>query len=957
MSQSIIISYRYDGSELAEREFERDPEILWWCTSNPTWAKFEKVIWEDGDNSKEKTYIKSIVHTITIPVGDVKKLRIDDGIGAECVVQAPNQDGRPVGSKAGSTFIFLKDILDYQRSNLRTPFETILEFRLQTYQPDNVPFLKGRMTIKLENHVNTLNMGWKFSGHSYPNVPKMAGAFEQVISNGILRNLFPFDERAREIKGYFPPVDKSVDRVHAPIWVGERGAVPGMYFWVHYTNHPLDEKFYSNLARIALARNRMDPDDFMHAIEEQFSSNEKTISPKFVDALTVIVDMCLIPSTSLPYIGDFTDTGKRGKTKFFDRGKKRRVDIESFHDAKRMRGGDCEDLANLIDRVMTGIYVGMPELANKGVSYMEHGSWNDKILRYMQRVSRLYVNMGSLGSVVGAYLGQKEGQKMERPPIIHSEQDNNVELGAHMWWEWSPLNRVEAHINATNSSHKFKLFPNEVQYPWEQDLPQFVGEGTGYLSPLQLPISEYFKSNKEEASRRTEQQVIKINAMKHLGKVSKRLKFGQIQRIQSVIEDVPDMRITTFYREATHCYSNLPLRNGFNFGEFTLTQLSERISESTKKPESGNPAPRTDWGFGVSMRDRLKFEPFGLVVSPGYTETELHVVKSILRQFPPLAPLSVNVSKSFKTQFETLCTGFGDDMKKIVKGRKQLEKGCYLNVMFRSDDFSNKEIRDEITEDILSIKDIASVDVTPEIIADDIHNVRITIWMNDAKTLISGHVDETEKPKKERYVVDLEWKSDKTEFDETYEFDSQDECIAFASGIIAKGGEDIDLSDKFKQEAFSRGKSISQNYGTFSGTLKKIRNAVDPDSKIKVPAIGPKMGKSKKSMKMGKPEDDYWIERYQDKMLGKTALILEWESDGQGEGDNYKPYKFGPENSPEAWSDLKVFLMGVEDAEDPMRESRKGTGIVNDHIDAYIRGTNAANHYSGFIHRVVYKKK
>lgn len=771
---ALRFSYKYNAKNLAPDPYEKDPVLLWWTSAYEGWSKEIPVIWKD------ELHVESVIHTITIPYFK-GKIRTDDTIGFECMVLAPNQDKQYVRSKAGSGCFYMDEFVD-DVENGSTNEKYKINLVLNTYEVDGKPFEKGTITVFLNGAVILGDPPEfrKVKNGYLQEEKEMMIEMNTILMASIIETLIPYDESAKQYDCEFPPTYPSLERIHAPIWTTERGILPGSYFWVHYTKYPPQEEFFENLATIALSRAGILREDFIESVKNQFQSTSKQINPDFFDVITMTADMFTILSTSLPYIGDFTNTKKRGVSQLFDEGEQ--VAIESFHDALRMLGGDCEDLACLIDRVAMGFELGDPVLKNNGIPWRKHGGWKSQLLDSIQRIAHIMVPMGSLGSVVGAYLDEKDKEKHKPPPIFQSQEDNNVEIGAHMWWEWIPLFKVENLISRANGERSF-IMEDRDRLPWEANLPHFIGEGTGYLSPILKPIGDYFTGNMEEMNKRVTDHELKLAAIGNIGSETVTIKQGQIQRLQSMLKYIPDSRLSRFYRETTNCFSNKFLRAGYNFSEFEWIQTSPRISEVTNKPSSSH----KNWTWGVLLRDKLyDKENLALLVTPGYSDVLLSTIHTILRQLPPLAPLYLDSNKAKlleleklrketvkkdvvreieieikeyetgMTQFEEICEEFKlqcesleDTLERLVLNRKKKDIGSYVNVYFHSvlnngliketkDDIEksksiitlNDELIKGIKDDIEKNKSIITVEVIPEIVTGEIFNIRLKIWVN-----------------------------------------------------------------------------------------------------------------------------------------------------------------------------------------------------------------------------------
>lgn len=323
----LSLEYRFDPSNLAPESEEASPSIMWWCSASPGWSKIVPVEWENGRNSLSKK------QTISIPF--MQELRTDDVIGMECIVMSQNHEQRWARSKAGSSLIPVKGLI----SNIFKDIETVqVDLRLNTFRPDDEPFLKGKMFLRSPDSSVVKGTQWKFAKPKYGLTSENANGIGRVLEYNALRSMAPFFRMEKMQELQFKPTDDGISSAHAPLWENEVMPLPGVCFWINYTTMKPSEQFFSRLARIALARRGLTEGSFIGSVEAQFQEKSDKLHPAFFDATIAIADMGTIVSTSLPYIGDYTYTSKRKSLNLM----KDRVSIESFHDALRMLAGDCE---------------------------------------------------------------------------------------------------------------------------------------------------------------------------------------------------------------------------------------------------------------------------------------------------------------------------------------------------------------------------------------------------------------------------------------------------------------------------------------------------------------------------------------------------------------------------------------------------------------------------------------
>jgi len=268
-------------------------------------------------------------------------------------------------------------------------------------------------------------------------------------------------------------------------------------------------------------------------------------------------------------------------------------------------------------------------------------------------------------------------------------------------------------------------------------LPHLIGEGTGYMSPLLKPHKYYdFHATTEEREEAALEQKKAIACIKILAKESSALKAGQIKRVQSMIEDVENARLSKFYRTSVHLYTDKFLIEGYTIAEFTWF-----------KNLSGE-----KWLWGVTMRDKLfdKNKDVGLVVTPGYTIKEAHAASSLLRRLPPLE--NPTYSKSDIADIKSLCSIYQKKANDITRGRLEGNFNGNINVIFPSYRFFNggskeraTKVLEAVLKDVKNIQSIYRIEFSPEFIhGDSVQNIRCCVYMK-LTTTTEGNV----KPSKE----------------------------------------------------------------------------------------------------------------------------------------------------------------------------------------------------------------
>jgi len=737
MDSVVEIEFVYDGSLLAPEKYETAPEIMWWTSNDRQWSEVIPIKFKKNSN-------ESISHTVSVPINKIEKLRQDDTIRFECIVQSPNHEGKLVSAKAGTNYIHLLDI--YSKISQGKTFNREIPLMMPTFHKGKLQ--KG--TLKVNCTVpNGRPKNWKFSNieafhfigkENLMRIGKTLGLY-------VARSVYVFDRDMAERFGhYIEPSKEEARSMHAPFWKNEVGFLPTLFFAVDQTRHKKDERFFANLLDLALKRNNMNRTEFVSYSDKQFKDKKgKTISRDFMKVLNVTMDLMMICAVSMRYISDktYTETRETGPL-LFRKHKKSvaqgssgeeeeeeeeeeewgdggRVGIESFHDALRLTGGDCEDLARLIFYVCTVIETGREDLADKNDPVAVFGSWEDEILRIMQKIAHMYVPTLNLGVVTSKYLGEESAKN--KAIIIDSEEDDMTEKGGHMWFEWIPLIKFEDFLNRF-SNDRFELYPKEPKESWSHSLPHLIGEGTGYMSPFLKPVTEYEYTTEEEKKEAVSSHTNKISLLKELVAESKILKKGQIQKVQTMVQDVPNSRLSRFYRTSVHCITDKFMREGYNFGDFTWIK--------------GIKHSRKNVVYGVAMRDKL-FDTgdVGLLITPGYTKNELQCVQTILRQMPPWEKFEyytppIELAKTMEQRIESLKM----DVDSITKGRMAGKNNSNVNIIFKMDDILEKwgKFVDLIKADLIKLKGIYRVEIKPEYILKKVNNLRFSIY-SSVKTI------------------------------------------------------------------------------------------------------------------------------------------------------------------------------------------------------------------------------
>lgn len=742
---------------------EISPKLYVWSTTSPI---LKSTTYEESQGHFDNTIPRKI--DLPINIGNKSVLRQDDALHFECRVLCENQDGKMVGVRAGTAGIYLYPILQALKSSPKNagPFETKADLRLPTFTENGVPYTKASVQVKIMNTEELLRKNIRFEDtDEFSYVSSNSEFINNVVFSRAGLRLYPFTEDGKK-ESNISPSDPSMNGLHAPLWINNV-YLPVIFYWLYNLCSETSEEFLKNLANIALDRNKISRETFIKTVEAQFNidPDEDSYDPLFSKMCGLTLEACCILPTALRYISDITYT--KGVT-----GSYTRAMIESFNsDPYLLGGGDCEDLHVILQNVATFMEVGAKENAT-GDGYAAHGSWKDPVLKNMQRILHIYCVTGQLGTVTSKFLGENEKNKtvastpsyivddgtsipkikMPEPIIIGSDEDKNVEIGGHMWVEGIPIVKMEDFIEETmEKGTKFRTYPNEKRYAWGYRCPWLTGEGTGYMDTQMRVSSDYYFDDPLLDKKIKDDTAMKFAAYTFVSDNTVHISKGYTKRFQSRSVDVPDMRLSRFYRDSTEFATNKFVRAGYRFGQFIWKRYGIRQPETAtgevegrrerKKKEIDRDA---DILWGVDFRDRLTCKSeIGVFVVPGINETEYKVAKSLLRHIRPTTQFTRNPSefKSMKSNQEIadLIEKLNKRLEGINSSRKSEDSAAITDdvmsptstdifYLYRREDFM--EVHEWIHKDVEIHYEITHAKAILEIIYEDLINVRLEMKVN-----------------------------------------------------------------------------------------------------------------------------------------------------------------------------------------------------------------------------------
>jgi hypothetical protein len=334
---TLKIAFQYKG-RLAGGTDEYAPVLHAWTSTIRSEEGFNVIPIEWESEKKQLSKIQEI----EIPIGNIGALRQDDSIWFEIVVDSYNDEGTPVGLRAGICRVLLKEIFDaHNNSNGKgKSFDENRDFRLPTFDIKGVPYTKGRISISTNIESNhPIIQKFKFQPlKKYDFVNENNEFIDEIMAQTMTAATFPYSEEAYNDDLYFESSTKNLEGLHAPFWEGNV-SVPTAYYWTEYSKIRSDEHTMANMAKIILDRLNIDPNTFVSVVDKQFESKTDEYDPRFTEMVAATTTTICLPSVSLFYKSDETFKVKSNESGATIQSK--RMQIESFNDAIRLGGGDC----------------------------------------------------------------------------------------------------------------------------------------------------------------------------------------------------------------------------------------------------------------------------------------------------------------------------------------------------------------------------------------------------------------------------------------------------------------------------------------------------------------------------------------------------------------------------------------------------------------------------------------
>lgn len=508
---------------------------------------------------------------LSIPVGKGKAvLPADAAVMFEVLASVLNPDGVRVRVRGGYSRIMLSDLLMKDVKKFSVDY-------FNDWDDKGVRTACGSLEISSVRFVDTTRESITFAEPTpYSFIDSNSEFIAKTVTCIVARKIVGYTDEAMARGKGLTPIRSILSRVQDPWFNTTSGVTYGALFWMLSETSSNNTEFYDELINNALIRHNRDRDYFLNTINNQFETIKE--KPEYFDdnfnqVVRMIGDVLCMPSTALPYISDFVDSNKRklapvnGKVGMRMHDPKLVKPSESWDCAIIRNGGDCEDLARLIHLMFQGLRTG--KFANGSLASAA------------QKVLKLYVGCGSLGSVLSPAMGndnQPIAKKSDGPTIIDSKEDKEAEVGAHMFYEIHPQWKFAEFLQRTTTNLPDAVHGEHREVGWK-NLISCILEGTGRLDPFQLPTAAASTSpNREDRLALVEKETNRRLAIRYLVENTSVTSMMQMTRAQKQMKLVPNARLGEFYMQSTS-FATLEFVDVLNTVEFMWATVGERVPE------------------------------------------------------------------------------------------------------------------------------------------------------------------------------------------------------------------------------------------------------------------------------------------------------------------------------------------------------------------------------------------
>ncbi len=616
----VVLEIVMPREDLAPQHRETAPLLKAWTSYYP--YEFQTTVSMRPAREDFGTHVASVFSgTVSVPFPS-GKVPLHSSIYLQLLVHSPNSRDVSCERPDGTARLHLQPLVEshHRGDKISLPVQT-----RDVVDDRGRPFTKTQFLVKETTFLPELDggdPGVSFDPLRPYDVHFLNGSFmDRLLQVAVGADMFPFVRDPEAWKSLGPPLqpsDPHTGNLHFPVWVTESVNLPGPFFWTIEQGPVPDERIVLHHLRIALRRAAFDEERFNRTVEGQMERTGDEYDPVFTECCSLAMDAAMVWATAMPYIADKLYGRKNDGTGWAD------VPVENF--GWGTRANDCDGLARQIYRMAVTI---------------RDGDFSHRTTKNLQKIHRLYVTFGMLGSVsapkvedssansslpigrefgaeaFGAATGTGTGTRFGNA-IVDSEEDRKAPRGGHAWVEALPLarflkmvSRCEGEAGERNPSAEEqaeRYVPGSLRpeglADWNEKMPHLLGEGTGRMHPLQLPPGEYADGDEElresyEEGRKGYLRAAR-GAFSALEDVMGEAK-ASMRQYQTMLRDVPDTRLSRFYVKAIHAYTDRFMHKDSAWTcWFTWMNTSPRVPDadeedelSVLRAELSAPAPRT----------------------------------------------------------------------------------------------------------------------------------------------------------------------------------------------------------------------------------------------------------------------------------------------------------------------------------------------------------------------------
>lgn len=426
--------------------------------------------------------------------------------------------------------------------------------------------------------------------NSAPGLKELVDQMGEVITV-YCQQLVPLNGKNAKYKA----INKNVERLHLPRFVGEQGITPVV---TYFSSHTPETREYANeyereierelydydddsedlmlmMFRASLRRYGLSRDRFMQIVDDYFSEKNPSsvASGLFITVLKVIADVGTFAANAVYYTADFRyqkldDNVLQSVQLLRSRiAHYKKINLDSF-DSNPLNGtgssDDCEGSANVACQIIECISHGRYKLGS---------IWRSNFLNSAKRVVDRLVIIPLGATVTSAYFSS-DNKPIDMTkcqlPIIGDKVDVNSRCDGHCYGLFM-MDAVADQLLANGDLHPSQLA--QLREGWRADgivftkkdytVPMIMLEGTGSVEPTVLPVDEvYDYENRRVEGIQTKGEIAFLKTLKEkLAEDEKKNKplveMFSGEGVEFYTErQAENRRISRFYREIVHGVSS-----------------------------------------------------------------------------------------------------------------------------------------------------------------------------------------------------------------------------------------------------------------------------------------------------------------------------------------------------------------------------------------------------------------